>query len=121
MKKILLITAIFILHVSCSGSKNTMEVAAGETKSKLIATWGAPVRTLLDNQDGEILVYADQVFVNLDHSDGPKIAGQNYWNYNYIYVNKDGKVTSTRKEKQNYPPQAVDSQKIAGMNLLTAK
>lgn len=121
MKKILLLTAIVVLHISCSGTKNSMDVSTGETKAKLIKTWGSPVRTLADNDNGEILVYADQVFLNEDHSEGPRIAGQNYWNYNYVYVNKDGKVTSTRKEKQNYPPQAVDSQKIAGMNLLTAK
>lgn len=121
MKKILLMTVMFVLLVSCSSTKNSMETAIGENKSKLIKTWGSPVRTLADNENGEILVYADQVFLNENHSEGPRIAGQNYWNYNYVYVNKEGKVTSTRKEKQNYPPQAIDSQKIQGMNLLTAK
>ncbi len=121
MKKILLMAVIFTLHVSCSSTKNSMEVSVGENKSKLIKTYGSPVRTLADNENGEILVYADQVFLNEDNSNGPRIAGQNYWDYNYVYVNKDGKVTSTRKEKQNYPPQAIDSQKIQGMNLLTAK
>lgn len=120
MKNLIIIIATVLLY-SCSGTKNSMAVFAGETKSKLIKTWGTPVRTLSNNEDGEILVYADQVFVNEDHSDGPKMAGNNYWNYNYVYVSKDGKVVSTRYEKQNYPPQALDSQKITGMNLLTAK
>lgn len=121
MKNLIIIIAIVLLHVSCSGTKSSMVVSAGETKSKLIKTWGTPIRTLPNNENGEILVYADQVFVNEDHSDGPKMAGQNYWNYNYVYVSKEGKVISTRYEKQNYPPQALDSQKITGMNLLTAK
>jgi len=120
MKKLILFTAI-LLQLSCSSSKNAMNNSVGETKAKLIKTWGTPVRTLADNQDGQILVYADQVFTNEDNSDGSKIAGQNYWTYNYIYVNKEGKVTSTRQEKQNYPPQALDSQKMEGMKLLTSK
>lgn len=117
MKKIMLIIAILILHVSCSSSKNSMTASVGQTKSKLIKIWGTPVRTLSNNQEGEILVYADQVFVDSDS----RMAGQNYWNYNYVYVNKEGKVTSTRQEKQNYPPQAIDSQKISGMNLLSVR
>lgn len=121
MKKILVTAAILILHVSCTSTKTSMALTIGESKSKLIKTWGSPVRTLADNKEGEILVYADQVFMNEDHSDGPKMAGQNYWNYNYVYIGKDGKVNSIRQEKQNYPPQALDSQKITGMNLLTAK
>lgn len=121
MKKIILITAFLILLVSCSNTKGIASVSVGETKSKVIRNWGTPVRTLSNNQDGEILVYADQVFVNSDHSDGPRMAGDNYWKYNYIYINKDGKVTSMRSEKQNYPPQAIDSQKMMGMNLLTSK
>lgn len=121
MKKILLFASIILLQISCSSSKNAMNNSVGETKAKLIKTWGSPVRTLADNQDGQILVYADQVFMNEDNPDGSRIAGQNYWTYNYIYVNKEGKVTSTRQEKQNYPPQALDSQKMEGMKLLTSK
>lgn len=121
MKKIIVIATIVFLQISCSSTKNSMASSVGESKSKLIKIWGSPVRTLADNKEGEILVYADQVFVNENHADGPRMAGQNYWNYNYVYIGKDGKVTSTRQEKQNYPPQALDSQKITGMNLLTAK
>ena len=121
MKKIILVTAIVILQISCVNTKNSMTGSLGESKSKLIKTWGTPVRTLSNNQDGEILVYADQVFVDSDNSDGFKMAGQNYWNYNYIYVNKEGKVTFIRQEKQTYPPQAIDSQKALGMKLLTGR
>ncbi len=118
MKKLVLMAALVLLQVSCASTNSSMTASVGQTKSKLIKAWGTPVRTLPNNEQGEILVYADQVFTD---SNGPKMAGENYWNYNYIYVNKEGKVTLTRKEKQNYPPQAIDSQKISGMNLLTSK
>lgn len=120
MKKTILIIAIVLLQFSCANTKNSMAGSVGLSKSKLIKTWGTPVRTLSNNQEGEILVYADQIFLDSD-SDGLKMSGQNYWNYNYIYVNKEGKVTSTRQEKQTYPPQAIDSQKLANINLLTSK
>ena len=92
----------------------------GETKQKMMETLGPPIRTLHNNNDGEILVYAEQVFINSD-SRGSTIAGPNFWNYEYMYVNKEGKIFSYRNEKQKYPPQAIDSQKIMSMNLLTVK
>jgi len=117
MKKLILIAALVLLQVSCSSTNSSMTASVGQTKAKLIKAWGNPVRTLPNNQKGEILVYADQVFTDSNNS---KMAGENYWIYNYVYVSNEGKVTSTRKEKQNYPPQAIDSQKISGMNLLTS-
>lgn len=108
--------AVFAFFFSCA-STNSATVAVGEAKSKVLKTLGNPVRTLDNNQNGEILVYADQVFTD----DGTSLAGSNYWRYNYVYINKEGKVTSTRQEKQNYPPQAIDSVKMEGLNLLTSK
>lgn len=118
MKKIILFLGISAVLMSCSGSAATV-ATVGESKQKVIKTLGTPVRTLDNSKDGEILVYADQVFLN-NHSDS-QMAGEHYWRYNYIYVNKEGKVTSSRQEKQNYPPQAIDSVKLLGMNLLTSK
>ncbi|KAF2341517.1 hypothetical protein [Flavobacterium tistrianum] len=119
MKKTILLPAVLALFFSCA-STNSATVAVGESKSKVLKTLGNPVRTLDNNQNGEILVYADQVF-DKDNSEGSQIAGSHYWRYNYVYVNKEGKVTSTRQEKQNYPPQAIDSVKMEGLNLLTSK
>lgn len=117
MKKTMLIPAVFALFMSCA-STNTASVAVGEEKSKVLKVLGNPVRTLDNNQNGEILVYADQVF----SEDGTtSLAGSNYWRYNYVYINTGGKVTATRQEKQNYPPQAIDSVKMEGLNLLTSK
>ncbi|MEN2487701.1 hypothetical protein AAYQ05_07850 [Flavobacterium sp. B11] len=119
MKKTIVMTALLVLFISCA-STNSTTVAVGEAKTKVLKKLGNPIRTLDNNQNGEILVYADQVFNN-ENSDGSKIAGPNYWRYNYVYISKEGKVTSTHQEKQNYPPQAIDSRKMQGMNLLTSK
>jgi len=118
MKKTVLLSAMLAVFVSCA-SVNSATVDVGETKSNVLKTLGNPVRVLSNDQNGEILVYADQFFTK-NHSDDSS-AGANYWRYNYVYINKEGKVSSTRQEKQNYPPQAIDSQKMLGMNLLTAK
>jgi hypothetical protein len=116
MKKTILIPVVLALFVSCA-STNSASVAVGEAKSNVLRTLGNPVRTLDNKENGEILVYADQDIVE----DGSKSAATNYWRYNYVYINKEGKVASTRQEKQNYPPQAIDSQKMESMNLLTSK
>ncbi|WP_433836458.1 hypothetical protein [Flavobacterium anhuiense] len=116
MKKAIIATAILALFISCAGT-NSATVAVGESKTKVLKILGSPVRTLDNKQNGEILVYADQVFVNEDS----QAKRSNYWRYNYVYVNKEGKVTSTRQEKQNYPPQAIDSVRMESMNLLTVK
>ncbi len=73
--------------------------------------------TLDNKQDGEIFVYAYQVF----SENGTALAGSHYWRYNYVYISKEGKVTLTRQEKQNYPPQSIDSEKMEGLHLLTSK
>ena len=116
MKKTLLVSVVFAFFISCA-SANSTAVAVGETKSKVLKTLGSPVMTLDNKQDGEIFVYADQVF----SKKGTRLAGSHYWHYNYVYISKEGKVTSKRQEKQNYPPQAIDSIKMEGLGLLTSK
>ncbi|MTH14030.1 hypothetical protein [Flavobacterium sp. LC2016-01] len=115
---ILLITVLFLC--ACSSSKNSGDKWVGKSKQNLIKSWGTPIRTFDNTTDGEILVYADQVYEK-DKDHDSRMAGPLYWNYIYIYVNKAGKIVSFRNEKQNYPPQSIDSDKLAGMNLLTVK
>ncbi|MNR28105.1 hypothetical protein D3C85_1454140 [compost metagenome] len=119
MKNYILLLAIILL-AACSSSKNTEDKWIGKTKQNLMKTWGTPIRIFDNSTDGEILVYADQIYdeSNRNYS---REAGSSYWNYTYMYVDKSGKVSSFRNEKQNYPPQALDSNKMATMKLLTAK
>lgn len=120
MKKIILLTGIIVLY-ACSGSKNTGDKWVGKTKQNLLKSWGMPIRTFDNATDGEILVYADQVYNGSEKNNDSRIAGSNYWTYTYIYVDKNGTVSSYRNEKQNYPPQAIDSNKLNTMHLLTVK
>jgi hypothetical protein len=119
MKNYALLIAIIVLS-ACSSSKNAGDKWVGKTKQNLIKTWGTPIRVFEDSKSGEILVYADQIYdeSNRNYS---RAAGSSYWNYTYMYIDKMGKVSSFRNEKQNYPPQTLDSDKMSTMNLLTAK
>ncbi|WP_426486010.1 hypothetical protein [Flavobacterium sp. 2] len=119
MKNIILCFAVMVLY-ACASSKNTGDKWIGMTKQSLMKSWGTPVRTFDNAADGEILVYADQVYEKGENEDS-RIAGPLHWNYTYMYVDKTGKITSFRNEKQNYSPQSIDSDKLAGMSLLTVK
>lgn len=119
MKNFYLLLAI-ILFGACSASKTTGDQLVGKTKQNLIKTWGTPIRVFDNNTDGQILVYADQIY-DESNRNASREAGSSYWKYTYMYVDKNGKVSSFRNEKQNYPPQALDFDKLATMNLLTAK
>lgn len=107
MKKTLLLIAILFLQISCS-TNNVHDKWIGESKQKLIKAWGPPIRVLHDEQDNEILLYADQIFTTNHSNEISGNAGPYYWKYDYMYVNKSGKIISWRNEKQKFPPQSVD-------------
>lgn len=119
MKKYILFLAIVVLS-ACSSSQTTGDKWVGKTKQSLIKTWGTPIRIFDNSTNGEILVYADQIYHDSNKSDS-RAAGSSYWNYTYMYVDKSGQISSFRNEKQNYPPQSLDSDKLSTMNLLTVK
>ncbi|QOG02023.1 hypothetical protein [Flavobacterium sp. MDT1-60] len=119
MKKYVLLIAIIFL-TACSSSKTTGDKWIGKTKQNLMKNWGTPIRVFDNSTNGEIFVYADQIYDESNRNNSRE-AGSSYWNYTYMYVDKNGKVSSFRNEKQNYAPQTLDSDKMATMNLLTAK
>lgn len=112
MKKTLLLIAILILQASCSNTSKTHEKWIGESKQKLLKTWGPPVRIIHDDQGNDIFVYADQIFTTNHHNEVYGDAGPYYWKYDYMYVNKEGKVYFWRNEKQKFPPQSVDAKAL---------
>ncbi|MBS7255886.1 hypothetical protein [Flavobacterium branchiicola] len=120
MKNFICCFAVLLL-CACSSSKNTADKWVGMTKQNLIKSWGSPIRTFDNSENGEILVYADQVFDGQERDKDSRMAGSNYWNYTYMYVDKTGKIASFRNEKQNFAPQSIDSQKLTDMKLLTVK
>ncbi|HEY1196484.1 hypothetical protein [Flavobacterium sp.] len=120
MKKTLLLLVLAVLQTSCSNTNKTNDKWLGETKQKLIKTWGPPVRVLHDDQNNEILLYADQVFTR-ENNDDAGIAGPSFWKYDYVYINKEGKIYLLQNEKQKFPPQSIDSKNLVGLSSKTGK
>lgn len=97
-----------------------MDSWVGKTKQNFIKASGAPVRTF-HNTEGEILIYADQIYKKADNTNGSPMTASNYWEYLFVYINNEGKVTSLRNEKQNFPPQQIDASVLKQANSITAK
>ena len=77
-----------------------MDSWVGDTKRNLILKWGPPARTASDGGDGEILIYARQVYI-------PQYQ-MNYYDYKMFYVDSNGKIYYCRTERQNIPPTQID-------------
>lgn len=118
MRKTLLLITIALLQNSCSNTSKNYDKWIGESKQKLIKEWGFPFRIFQDNYGNEIFLYADQVFID-DNDSG--MAGPSYWKYNYMYVNKEGKIFSWRDEKQKFPPQGIEAKNVIGLSTESAK
>ncbi|MRX41065.1 hypothetical protein GJU43_17405 [Flavobacterium sp. LC2016-23] len=120
MKKHYILIVILLLNAACTSTKKSMDSWVGKTKQIFIKNSGPPVRTFR-NDDGEILLYADQVYKKADNTNGSPMTASNYWEYLFVYINNEGKVTSLRKEKQNYPPQQIDASLLKNTNSISAK
>jgi len=106
MKKTILLIAIIVLS-ACSTSKTTAENWIGKSKNSLMKVWGPPVRVIHDTENGnEILIYGDQIYTEKNDS-GSSIAGPAVWDYVYFYANKDGKIYSSKSEKNQLRPQQI--------------
>lgn len=108
IKKTLLLLVVILLS-ACSSTKNSSDNNKwiGESKTNLIKAWGTPIRTLNNSEQGELLIYGEQVYENSSNEEGSRIAGPNYWNYTYIYVGKDEKIYSYKKDKKQMTPQEI--------------
>ncbi|TEB43840.1 hypothetical protein D0809_13175 [Flavobacterium circumlabens] len=120
MKKHYILIVMLLINAACTSTKKSMDSWVGKTKQIFIKTLGPPVRTL-QNADGEILIYADQVYKKADNTNGSPMHASNNWEYLYVYVNNEGKVTYLRNEKQNFPPQQIDASLLKGTNAISAK
>jgi len=105
---------------SCTSTKEIMDSWLGHTKHDLAMKWGPPARTAPDGNGGEILVYANQVYIpasrgittantsNGTTSTGPGRPAQTYWDYKMMFVNKEGKIYHWLTQRQQIPPQQID-------------
>lgn len=111
MKKLFL-TFTVVLFISCASTRKALDSWLGSSKQNLIMSWGPPQRVFDNSPNGEILIYAKQVYIapsTYYYGNHPAtIAGQNYWNYTYMYVDTEGKIYSWRTERQQVPPQQID-------------
>jgi hypothetical protein len=115
MKKLLLIPLLVFLF-SCASKK--MDTWMGHTKQDIIERWGYPDRIVDNEQSGEILIYAKNVYVapstyNTGYS-AAYIQGENYWSYTYFFINPNGVAYHWLKQKQPIPPQQIDVRIIRG-------
>lgn len=83
----------------------------GQIKTNMINTWGPPVRIFKIDKKGEILIYAHQIFTP-SNKKTYRNSNPYFWKYTYIYINKQGEIFAHKTEKQNYPPQLVDPNKV---------
>lgn len=93
----------------------------GKSKQSFIKTWGPAIRTIDNDKNGEVLIYADQVYAKPNNQNSSDMIASNYWNYTYVYIDKDGKIESWRKEKQVYPPQQISAINLLGTNVVGVK
>lgn len=115
MSRQLILTAIAAIYFSCASNSAKQDKWLGETKRKLINKLGAPIRILDDEKDGEVLVYAEQLYLTSHSKENSKIAGPSYWNYQYVFIDKYDKVSGWKNEKQKFPPQALDGKKVLAL------
>ena len=94
-----------------------MDSWLGHSKQELIMKWGPPARTASDGGTGEILVYAQQVYIppssntfydnnNVGHTTYNQ--GVNYWDYKMFYVNSDSKIYYWMVKREQIPPTQID-------------
>lgn len=121
LKNIFLLTVVLTICIGCSTTKNSMEAWVGRSKQSFIKTWGPAIRTLNNDKNGEILIYADQVYASSNNQRASQTAASNYWNYTYVYINNEGKVSSWRKERQAYPPQQITVVNLLETNAISSK
>lgn len=93
----------------------------GKSKQSLIKSWGPAIRAINNGENGEILIYADQVYANQNNKYNSEETISNYWNYTYVYINRQGKVESWRKERQVYPPQQISAVSLLGKYVVSVK
>jgi hypothetical protein len=96
-----LIVALFLLTIFSSfrGVKKAMNSWIGSSKTELILKWGPPDRTTSDGGEGEILIYAKQVYISSDYI---------FWDYKMFYIDVTGKIYHWRAERKRVPPAQID-------------
>lgn len=100
MRKFIFLFSLILFILSCSSQRKVMDSWLGSNKQQLIMSWGPPARTASDGSNGEILVYANQVYL-------PQYNINNY-NYKMFYVDGSGKIYHWLTRTERIPPTQID-------------
>lgn len=97
--------------------QKAMDTWIGGTKQNLIMSQGYPSKTASDGGSGEILVYANHVYIPPSNStfytnDGvghtSYNAGANYWHYRMFFCDANGKIYHWILKNEQVPPEQID-------------
>jgi hypothetical protein len=119
MKKSIFALAAILIVAGCYSTQQTMDSWIGSSKKDLIMSWGPPDRIASDGGDGEILVYAKQVYVpaqtgistvgsdgNVHTSSGTP--SRTYWDYKLFYINKNSIIYHWLTRRESVPPKEIN-------------
>jgi hypothetical protein len=119
MKQIFLILVSVFLLAGCYSTQNTMDSWIGSSKKDLIMKWGPPDRTASDGGEGEILIFAKQVYIPAQtglstvgaddnvHT-GAGTPARTYWDYKLFYIDKNPIIYHWLTRRESVPPQQID-------------
>lgn len=113
MRNFILLIIIIGFINGCISTQKVMDSWVGSTKQNLIMSWGPPARTASDGANGEILVYAKQIYIPSmtfynGYGGSTTSPSQTYWDYKMFWVNSDGKIYHWMIQRQQIPPMQID-------------
>ncbi len=107
MKTILCLLAV-LLTTSCATSlQDQMNACLGLTKQELVLQKGPPVLKTDDGNGGEIYVYAKEIYMPASNY-GVYLQAVHYWDYRFLYINKQGIIYHWLVKKEQIPPSQLN-------------
>ena len=94
---------VIVSSSSCTTQKKLSEQLntwIGATKKDLIMSWGPPSSITSDGDGGEVLIYAQRIYVPAYRID--------YYNYKLMYVNSRGTIYHWLTRRSPNPPEQID-------------
>lgn len=107
------LSLLIIILVGCQTQQQVLDTWMGHHKSELILNQGPPQRTASDGNNGEILVYANQISTSggtfySDNGSASSNQEKMYWKYTMFYADSEGKLYHWRTSTEYIPPTQID-------------
>ncbi|MHB8403622.1 MAG: hypothetical protein ACYDCN_16610 [Bacteroidia bacterium] len=122
MKKIILVSLIVSSCALFHRTEKEMNMSLQQNTQYLMMNYGAPTEKVSDGGDGEIWVYATNIYrapYTLYGSSGAStyVPSSNYWQYKMFYVNKQKIVYHWLYKTETIPPQRIDMSIYQNVNI----